>query len=110
MAFDAALAGRIRQLLGGRPGITERKMFGGLALLLNGHMVCGVVEQDLVLRLGEAGVAHALTRPHVRPMDFTGTPLKSMVYVGPGGTKTRRQLETWVERALGFARTLPPKD
>lgn len=56
-------------------------MFGGLAVTVNGHMACGVVRDDLMLRLGEDGTEHALERAHVRPMEFTGRPLKGMVYV-----------------------------
>lgn len=103
MAFDETVAARVRKALGRRAGITEKRMFGGLAFLLHGNMCCGVVGKDLMLRLGE-GAARALEEPHVRPMDFTGKPLKTMVYVKPGAA-----LERWVGRAVTFARTLPPK-
>ncbi len=109
MAYQEAAAERIRAVLKRRKGITERKMFGGLAFMLNGNMVCGVNQTDLVLRLGEAGTAEALKEPHTRDMDFTGKPLKSMVYVDAAGYKSDAQLKAWIERALKFARTLPKK-
>jgi len=81
-------------------------MFGGLAFLIRGNMCCGVVGADLMLRLGEEGAAAALGKRHVRPMDFTGKVLKSMVYVGPTGLRKDGELEGWVRRAAEFAGTL----
>jgi len=109
MAFDAELADRIRQVLPGNRAISERKMFGGLAFLMNGHMFCGVVKDDLMVRLGEEATEAALSRPHTRPMDFTGKPLKSMIYIDAGGLDSDESLRSWVECALKFVRTLPPK-
>ena len=109
MAFDPELADRVRKALARRRGVTERKMFGGLAFMLNGHMCCGVLDKRLVFRLGEAGAAEALKRPHTRLMDFTGKPMKTMVYVEPAGLKTDKSLRDWVDRAVTFAKSLPPK-
>jgi TfoX/Sxy family transcriptional regulator of competence genes len=109
MAYDERLAGRVRKQLSRRKGLAERKMFGGLAFLLDGHMCCGVVDCDLCLRLGDDGTVQALKRAHVRPMDFTGKPLKSMVYVAAAGLRTEKQLAGWVRQAVEFTRTLPPK-
>jgi hypothetical protein len=108
MAYDEGLADRVRDVLASDPGLTERKMFGGLAFMLDGHMCCGIVGHDLMLRLGVDGADAALARPHVRPMDFTGRPMTGMVYVSPEGVRGRA-LRGWVERASAFARTLPPK-
>ena len=108
MAFDEALAERVRSALAGEEGVTERKMFGGLAFMLDGHMSCGIVGEELMLRLGPEGAAAALERPHVRPMDFTGRPLKGMVFVAPEGLRGAA-LRRWVDEAAAFARTLPPK-
>lgn len=108
MAYDELLAARIRDVLVAEEGVTERKMFGGLAVMVNGHMACGVVGDDLMLRLGEDGAERALERAHVRPMDFTGRPLKGMVYVSPEGLRGRA-LRSWVEKAVAHARALPPK-
>ena len=109
MAYDESLADRVRDLLAATPHLTERKMFGGLAFLIAGNMVCGIVGADLMLRLGEAGAGAALDQPHVRPMDFTGRPMKTMVYVDPAGTNTHDALKGWVDRAIAYASSLPAK-
>lgn len=109
MAYDESLAARIRSALAPRNDIDERKMFGGLAFLMRGNMCCGVVADTLMLRLGNEGAAQALAEPHTRPMDFTGKPLKSMVYVAPAGIVADADLNRWVGRAVAFAETLPPK-
>lgn len=107
MAYDEQLAERIRDVLVG-DGVSERKMFGGIAFMVDGHMVCGIVGDDLMLRLGDEAADAALDRPHVRPMDFTGRPMSTMVYVEPAGVGGVA-LARWVEQALAFTRTLPPK-
>lgn len=84
-------------------------MFGGLAFLVNGHMACGVQGTALVLRLGAEGAAAARRRPHVRPMDFTGRPLASMVYVDAAGCRRDADLRAWVDEAVRFARGLPTR-
>jgi TfoX/Sxy family transcriptional regulator of competence genes len=108
MAYDAMLADRIRVVLADEDAVGERKMFGGLAFMVHGHMVCGIVGDDLMLRLGEEGAEKALDRPHVRPMDFTGRPMSTMVYVEPAGVGGAA-LGRWVEQAVAYARMLPPK-
>ncbi len=109
MAFDKALVARVRKSLGKRQGLSERKMFGGVAFLLHGNMCCGVTNDDLVVRVGPDGREPALTQPHARPMDFTGRPMKAFVYVGPDGTKTDDDLRAWIARGLAFAESLPKK-
>jgi len=109
MAFDETLAGRVRAMLEGQRGIAEKRMFGGLAFLLDGNMCCGIVGKDLMLRLGDEGAAEALREPHVRPMDFTGKALKSMVYVAADGIRDRASLGRWIGRAIVFAGTLPAR-
>lgn len=84
-------------------------MFGGLAFLIGGNMACGVVGDTLMVRLGNEGAAAALAEPHTRPMDFTGRPMKSMVYVDPPGIAGQEDLYRWVDRAAAFAQSLPPK-
>lgn len=109
MAFDQELAQRVREVLaeaGHQPA--ERKMFGGLSFMLGGHMICGVVRDTLMVRLGADAAEEALDQPHVRPMDFTGRPMKGMVFVEPGGLQGTA-LRQWVEAAAEHARTLPPK-
>jgi TfoX/Sxy family transcriptional regulator of competence genes len=109
MAFDEKLAARIRSVLTGTPDITERRMFGGLTFLCAGHMACGIVGEDLMLRLGETDAEIALDTPHARPMDFTGRPMRGMVYIAPEGFATEPDLADWVQRSLRFVATLPPK-
>ena len=109
MAYDEGLANRIRDVLSRTAGVSERKMFGGLAFMIAGNMACGIVGQDLMLRLGEDGADAALDEPHVRPMDFTGRPMRTMVYVAAAGIATRDALEQWVRRGAEFAAALPPK-
>jgi TfoX/Sxy family transcriptional regulator of competence genes len=108
VAYDEELADRVRVVLADEPGLTERTMFGGLAFMLNGNMACGIVKDELMLRLGAEGADAALDEPHVRQMDFTGRPMTGMVYVEPAGLDDAG-LRSWVEHAAGFARSLPPK-
>lgn len=109
MAFDETLAKRLRLLFGKLPGSAERRMFGGVCFLVSGKMCCGIVGRELVVRVGPEGYDEALRRPHARPMDFTGRPLRGFVYVGPAGYRTGRSLSTWVERAVRFAASLPSR-
>lgn len=109
MAFDERLAGRVRAALAGRRGITERRMFGGLAFMVRGRMFVGIQGKTLMARIGPDAYEPALKKPHVRPMDFTGKPLRGYVYVDPAGIAGTRALRGWVERCLAHARTLPPK-
>lgn len=97
---DEQLAQRIRGLLTRIPDLSEREMFGGLSFMVGGHMTCGIVGDDLVLRLGDTAAEAALDEPHVRPMEFTGRPIRSMIYVAPAGTATDRALKQWIERAV----------
>lgn len=109
MAYDEALAERVREMLAERIGVTERRMFGGLAFLVGGHMTVGITGADLMVRVGKEGHGDALAQRHAREMDFTGRPSTTMVYVGPEGTADDRTLRAWVDRALAFTDTLPPK-
>jgi len=120
MAYDEKLAGRIRAQLEGKRDIAEKRMFGGIAFLLKGKMCCGVLNADLVARVGAEDYGKALMQRHARPMNFTGRPIRGFVYVGPGGTRTARDLRRWLDRCLllwgksgevgraGAARTSPP--
>jgi hypothetical protein len=108
MAYDETLAGRVRDVFGPDPDLSERKMFGGLAFMLGGHMCCGIVGDELMLRLGPDAAQEALRKPHVRPMDFTGRPMRGMVYVAQAGLRGRA-LRSWLEQAAVYARSMPPK-
>jgi len=103
MAYDEALAERIRGVLRGRDDVQERKMFGGIAFMVAGRMACGVIRDDLMVKVGPEANDEALAQPHTRPMDFTGRPMRGMVYVAPAGVATDAELERWVERAVSFA-------
>ena len=109
MAYDERLAQRVRSVLSRRRGISEKKMFGGLSFLVRGNMSCGIIGDELMVRVGPKRYATALARRHVREMDFTGRALKGYVYVAPAGIKTANTLRSWVDLGVMFARTLPPK-
>jgi hypothetical protein len=109
MAFDEGLAQRLREILAHRSDISEKKMFGGLAFMLSGHMCVGITGEDLMVRVGPDDHEAALTRPHARVMDFTGRSLKGFVYVGPEGVAADDDLAGWTARAVTYAETLPPK-
>ena len=109
MAFDEILASRIRKALAKQAAVTEKKMFGGVAFMLGGHMCCGVEKANLVVRVHPEEYQQAVAEPHARPMDFTGRPLRGFVYVSPAGYETDEALDTWLGRAVRFASSLPPK-
>jgi TfoX/Sxy family transcriptional regulator of competence genes len=110
MAYDEALAERIRDALHQEPDVIEKKMFGGLCFLRQGNMVCGVVRGDLMVRVGKEAHEHCLALPHAREMDFTKKRrMTGMLYVGAEGIESDQGLAEWVERCLSFTRTLPPK-
>lgn len=109
MAYDEALAARVRSTLHRRKGLGEKKMFGGLCFLINGNMAAGVVEDRLMVRVGKDKHDEALALPHARPMDFTGKPMRGMVYVEPAGLREDADLKAWLDRGVRFARSLPAK-
>lgn len=109
MAYDEGLAHRIRELLPEKMKSEEKKMFGGLAFMLNGHMCVGVTDYKLMVRTGPDLYQQALEKPHTTEMDFTGKPLKGFVYVLPEGIEKESDLEFWISFSLNFIKTLPPK-
>ena len=109
MAFDHLLAERLRCVLTARTEIAEKKMFGGLAFMVSDHLCCGIVNDSLMARVGPAQYQESLSLPHASFMDFTGKPLKGLVYVAPAGIASDQQLVDWVERCLRFVQTLPAK-
>jgi hypothetical protein len=110
MAFDETLAERIRQRLSRRKGIVEKKMFGGIGLLLNGNMLVGVWKDSLIVRLGPEEGEEALKEPHVSEFNITGRSMKGWVLVGPEGVAEDDPLAGWIQRATEFVRTLPAKE
>jgi TfoX/Sxy family transcriptional regulator of competence genes len=107
MSYDEKLAMRVRKTLELRDDVVERKMFGGLCFMVGGAMCCGIAKNDFMVRVGPAQYDDALAQPHARPMDFTGRPLKGMVYVAPEGIRTAAALGRWVRRGLAFLATTP---
>jgi len=109
MAYDESLAARVRALLERQPGTSERKMFGGLAFLLRGNMACGIVKDELMVRVGPDAHDAAVRLPHAREMDFAGRPMRGMLFVAPPALTGEDGLREWVQRALSFTSTLPAK-
>ena len=109
MAYDTAIAQRVRDILERRPGISERPMFGGLAFLIDGKMFVGILGSALMARVGVERHADALNVPHVRQMDFTGRPMKGYVYVDEPGLREDRNLKAWVQWCADYVAALPAK-
>jgi TfoX/Sxy family transcriptional regulator of competence genes len=109
MAYDEELAARVKEILEESVALSERKMFGGIAYMVHGDMCCGVIKDDLMLRLDPEVAQQALSDQNVRPMDFTGRPMKGFVFVSSKGTATEARLRRHVQSALAFVETLPPK-
>lgn len=108
MAYDQKLAERIRAQLDGIPFV-EKKMFGGVGFLLRGNMACGVNKDDLIVRVDPERHSTLLKKPHAKPFDLTGRPMKGWLLVEAGGCKTEKQLSTWVKEGVEFAYSLPSK-
>ena len=109
MAFDEGLAERIRDTTGDQPGLSERKMFGGLCFMVNGNMCFGVVGSELMVRVGPDAYESTMALPHAREMDFTGRSMRGMVYVAEAGLAEDEDLQGWLDRGFEFASSLPPK-
>lgn len=109
MAFDEALAARVRSLVAGRAGLVEKKMFGGLAFLLNGNMSVGVHRGDLIVRIDPAQAESALKQPGARVFDITGRPMKGWLLVSGAALSEKKALAAWVERGIAYAGSLPAK-
>lgn len=106
MPYNEGLSERIRAALEPVDDVREQKMFGGIAFMVRDKMCVGVTNDNLMVRLGTQGSDAALRRPHTRPMDFTGRPMRGFVFVGLEGLRTRRQLQSWVDLALAYRDTL----
>lgn len=109
MAYDQGLAERVREQLADVSFVAEKKMFGGLVFMVNGNMLCGVMREKLMLRVGPQAHEAALARPHAEPMDFTRRTMKGFLYVTPEGLEADEDLAAWLDRGLDFAGRLPPK-
>ena len=110
MAYDEGVADRVRGLVADESGLTEKKMFGGIAFLINGNMACGVNQSALIVRIDPATQPNAMAEPGVRDFDLSGgRPMKGWIMVDPDGYARAAQLKKWVARGVAFARGLPPK-
>jgi TfoX/Sxy family transcriptional regulator of competence genes len=109
LAYDEGLAERIRGILRDRRDVSEKKMFGGIAFIVRGHMSVGIVKDDLMVRVGPETYEDLVRQPHTRPMDFTGRPMKGFVYVASVGLEEDEDLERWVGHGLKYAMSLQPR-
>jgi TfoX/Sxy family transcriptional regulator of competence genes len=110
MAYDEELAHRVRELIADEDGLSEMRMFGGLAFLLHGNMSVAVSSQGgLMVRVDPDATADLLARPHTRELEMRGRAMAGWVRVDAEGVTTKRQLSPWVRRGVAFARTLPRK-
>jgi TfoX/Sxy family transcriptional regulator of competence genes len=109
MPYDRGLARRLEDILGGRPGLQQKAMFGGIGWMLNGNMCVGVYKDFLITRIGEAAAAALIGEPHVKPMDITGKPMKGWAMIAPDGVAEDEDLLRHAELAIRFVATLPAK-
>lgn len=109
MPYDPGLAERLEEALEDRPGLEQKKMFGGIGWMLNGNMCVGVYKDWLITRVGEKEAAKILKESHVKPMDITGKPMKGWAMVAPEGIENDKELKRHVMLAITFVKTLPQK-
>jgi hypothetical protein len=110
VAYDEDLANRIRELIGDEPDLTEQRMFGGLAFLIAGNMsVAASGQGGLLVRLDPDDTDELLAKPNARPVEMRGRQMQGWLRVDAEGVQTKRQLERWVKRGVGYARSLPAK-
>jgi TfoX/Sxy family transcriptional regulator of competence genes len=110
VAYDEDLANRIRELIAGEPGVTEQRMFGGLAFLVGGNMsVAASGQGGLMVRVDPEETDALVAKPHARPFEMRGREMKGWLRVDAEGVRTKRQLAPWVTRGVAYARSLPAK-
>ena len=110
MAYDEDLADRIRELIAAESGVTEQRMFGGLAFLVRGHMAVAASGQGgLMVRVAPEDTEALVAEPHARPFEMRGRELQGWLRVDAEGVGSEQQLEPWVRRGVAYARSLPPK-
>jgi TfoX/Sxy family transcriptional regulator of competence genes len=110
MAYDEALAARIRDLVSGERGVVEKKMFGGLAFLINGNMsVAASGQGGLLVRVDPDNSDALLQKPGVESLVMRGRPMTGWLRVDADAVRTKAQLSAWVRHSVSFARSLPPK-
>jgi TfoX/Sxy family transcriptional regulator of competence genes len=109
MAYDTALAERVRAMLQPYQGVAEKKMFGGLTFMINNHMCCGVEKTRLMVRVGPEKYEEVLQDADAVPMDFTGRALRGFIYVEPEGIASQESLRHWLALGIAYVQQLPPK-
>jgi len=109
MAFDEGLAQRVREILENQPGYDEKKMFGGIGFLLSGNMACGVIREDLIVRVGAEKYTDALLKPNVELFDITGRAMTGWVVIKEPGYRSDNELRDWVEKGIEYSLSLPAK-
>ncbi len=106
--YNEETADRMKKLMRKHKGIKDKKMFGGVSFLLNGKMFCGLIKDDIVVRINPDD-QHLLKKRGVRLMDFTGKPMKGFIYVNPSGYKTDKILYEWMKTGMDFVATIKKK-
>lgn len=110
MAYDEGLASRMREIVQAEPGVTEKRMFGGVAFLVDGNLAASASSQGgLLVRVDRAHTQSLLAGPHVRPFDMRGRAMNGWLLVGAEAVSTEDALRAWVARGLAYARSLPSK-
>ena len=109
MAFDETLARRIRTILDTHSGSIEKHMFGGVCFMIRGRMCVGIIDASLMVRLDPDEADRLADQPHVRPMDFTGKPMRGYLFVDPEGIDSPKALRAWVDRSVRYVESMPAK-
>jgi TfoX/Sxy family transcriptional regulator of competence genes len=109
MPYDPELARRMDVALQGLPGLQSKKMFGGIGYLINGNMACGVLGEDLIIRVGPGKYDEALAQPFTRPFAMTGRPMSGWVLVNRSGVIEASDFKNWIDQAVEYAQSLPAK-
>lgn len=109
MAYDEGLAQRVREIIEDLPGFNEKKMFGGICWLIHGNMAGGIINDEIIIRVGPENHESALAQPHTRVFDITGRVMKGWVMVSPQGHEDEQDLADWIKKGVDFALSLPPK-
>ena len=109
MVYDEHLAQRVREFLNNQPGFTEKKMFGGIGFMIHGNMACGVIRDDLIVRVGSERYTDSLLKPHVELFDLTGKAMTGWVLVKEPGYRDDQDLTDWTQQGVNYALTLPAK-
>ena len=109
MAYDKGLAQRVREILEEEPGFNEKKMFGGIGILFNGNMACGILNDDIIIRVGPDNYEESMKKPYAREFDITGRSMKGWVMISSEGYESDEDLIEWLHKGVEYARSLPSK-